>query len=177
MKSLLTFWIALLLFTGCSSLKVNTDYDPDISLGGLHTYSIMDPTQKGPDTLQDERIIKAITANLNAKGYRSAAKENADFRVRFRTEVERDVPSNVSFGFGVGSFSGNTGTSVGASRQPLHDKGTLIIDMLSSSDEKILWRGTASDNLRKSDTPHEREAYVQKLVNALLKSFPERAAK
>ncbi len=177
MKSLLTFSLVLLLFTGCSSLKVNTDYDPDISLSGLHTYSIIDPTKKSPDTLQDERIIKAITTNLNAKGYRSVASKEADFHVRFQTEIQYDVPSNVSFGVGVGSFSGNRGASVGASRRPLNDKITLITDILSPSDEKLLWRGDASDNLTQNDTPQERETYIKKLADALLESFPKRALK
>ena len=57
-----------------------------------------------------------------------------------------------------------------------YNSSIKIIDMISPSDEKILWRGTASDKLKNSETPQEREAYIQKLVNALLESFPKRAA-
>lgn len=174
MKQFLISLFSIFVMTGCSSLKVNTDYDPDIMMQTYQSFFILQPSDDQPDTLTNERIVKAVSEHLQSKGYQPASKSEADFHVRYGTEVQEDVPSNFSFGFGIGMFSGHTGTSIGAAKRPLSNKGTLIIDMLSPSDHKTLWRGMARDTLKKNDTPQEREANIRHLVDSLLESFPKR---
>ena len=176
MNKILILFVSLLIFTGCSSLKVTNDYDPDVSLVGLKSYTVLPLKNDAPNTLVNERIIEAITNNLNAKRYTLSDKASADFHVQFQIKVKHDVPSNTSFGVGIGTFSGNTGGSLSSSRRQIYDEGTLIIDMLDPSDGKVLWRSTATDALKQFDSPEERRVYTDKVINAMLASFPQRTA-
>lgn len=173
---ILALLFPLLFFVGCSSLKVSTDYDPEIALGSFDSFAVLDTKDVTPHTLQGDRIVKAITEELESKGYRAAGISTATFHVRYKTHTEEDVPGNFSFGFGFGGFSGHTGASIGTSTSPRSDKGILLIEMLSPSSQKVLWRGTASDTLKKNDTPQEREANIRYLVGKILETFPKRSA-
>lgn len=175
MNRVLLFFIPLLILTGCSSLKVTSDYDPNVSLAGLQSYAVFPLESNSTDSLKNDRITEAVTHNLTAKGYTLADKLSADFHVRFQTMVRENVPGNTGFSIGLGTFSGNLGGSAGTSRYRTYDEETLIIDMLSPSNGKLLWRGVATDTAEQPDSPEERRTHTVKVVDALLASFPKRA--
>jgi hypothetical protein len=175
MNRILVLLISLLILTGCSSLKVTSDYDPNVSLAGLEDYAVFPFENNSTDSLKNDRIIEAVTHNLTAKGYTLSDKSSADFYVRFQTMIRENVPGKTGFSIGLGTFSGNIGGSVGTSRYRTYDEETLIIDMLNPSDEKLLWRGVATDTAEQPDSPEERQVYTDKVVDALLASFPKRA--
>ncbi len=170
--SLLLF--SALFISACSTLKVTSDHDPDVSFHALKTFSILSRKVENPDSLNEERIIKAIRRNLIAKGYTSTDSKSASFLVRFQTRSQHDVPSNISFGLGLGTFSGNLGGTIGTSHRNTYDEETLIIEMLNSAGSNTFWQGTATDTVEKTDSPQERQAFVDNLVNALLEKFPAR---
>lgn len=172
MKKLLLYLSVALLLGACSQLRVSTDYDPDISMAGLHSYAVLEPQDRAFDTLHHERVVRAVRSQLEAKGYVPADEKDADFHVRYRTEVMHDVPGNFSFGFGFGTFSGGSGASIGTSSRPRQDEGMFVIDMLNPEEGKIIWRGSARGKMKRTTTPEQRQLEINRFVNAVLKSFP-----
>lgn len=166
----------LLLIGGCSASKVETDYDPEFETAALRTFVIVHESTEGSDTLNEDRIRKAITREMQAKGYGTAAQGKADFHITFFAGIEEDVPSNVSFGIGIGTYSRGVGASVGKSANVTYDKGNLVINMIDPKTQKIFWRAAAAEKLRSFDSPEERTAYFNKSVASMLKGFPARSA-
>lgn len=166
------YMAAFLLLAGCSQLRVSTDYDPDVSLTQLHTFAILKPLEDSEDSLRDERVVRALTGNLEARGYRLTDRASADFHVRYKIGVLHGVPGNVSFGFGFGTFSGGSGASIGTSSRPLRDEAELVIDMLDPEDEKLIWRGSARGLMKSASTPLQREREIRRFVNRVLERFP-----
>ena len=48
--------------------------------------------------------------------------------------------------------------------------GTLVLDMYTTNDKHLIWRGTASDTL--SDNPERNEKNLDKAVDKMFKKFP-----
>ena len=111
---------------------------------------------------------------LQTKGYSETDKNAADFHVHFQTALKQNVPGNVSFGFGFGTFSGGSGASIATSTRGSNDRRVLSIDMIDPKTDKTLWRGSASDTQHRLETPEERKTYIDAMVNSLLKTLPDR---
>lgn len=168
--------ISLWIFGGCSSLQVNVDYDPGFDFQTQKSFAIAHYNKEGEDTLLSDRLIKALEADLHSKGYMKSAKEAADLIVTFHTNVENKVSIDTDYQMIGYARYGYGGGMVATTRTYNYQKGTLIIDVLNPKDEKIVWRGMATDILKEHKTPQERTAYINKVVQETMKDFPHRSA-
>ncbi len=166
----------LLFMVGCSH-KVDTDFDPSYKTELLKTFAVVHTSKGAPETLDDERIVAAITHELEGKGYLAVSKETADFQVTFQTRFEEDVPSNVSFGFGFGTYSSGVGTSVATTRNVTNDQEHIDIYMVDPKTKKTFWRASESRKYRDFKTPQQRSDYFDKIIASMLKTFPVQALK
>ena len=164
--------VFLFLTLGCSSKQPNIDFDPKFSTASLRTYSLVHTASKDGDTLNHERIRKAIISEMQIKGYKQANEDSADFHITFESLIKEDVPSNMSFGFGFGTFSKNVGTSIGTSHNLSGDKGSLLIHMIDPSTNKTFWQASFTKDVHKFTSPIERADYFKKIVADMLKEFP-----
>ncbi len=170
------FPLLLLLFmVGCASKKVDTDYDPAFATSTLKTFVIVHKSKEGVNTLDEGRLRDAITRELQKKGYEAAAESEADFHITFQTRLEEDVPSNFSFGFGLGTYSSGVGTSVGTAHNVTNDKENIGINMVDPKSQKTFWRASISKKRRDFKTPQQRSDYLNMAVASMLKDFPARA--
>lgn len=178
MKQLALILAAGLFVLGCSTVQVETDYDPEFSFASLERYAIIYKPKIGSDTLTDGRIIKAIDNAMAAKGYSSAERKHADFYVVFHTDVTSktkvvtDYQHVGLYPYGYG-YSGYGGMLIPATRAYTYDEAKLIVDFLDPGENKIIWRGIATDRIKSHDTPEKRSKYIDEVITRLLKSFPE----
>ena len=165
-------WVGIpLLFVGCTATGPRIDVDPDTDLSHLRTYRIAHERTKAIDPLDRQRIEKAIAGNLNAKGYRYSSQ--ADFVARYAVKIVRDVPSNISFGLGIGSGSWrHGGVSVGTRITPRYDKVRLKIELFDTETHKTFWSGVEEEDLPRLTTPRSHERFWNALVYRLLRHFP-----
>ena len=183
MHIFITFLFALLV-TGCSTLKVETDFDPNVSMQAPKNFHIVHKVQEDENTLTSDRIIKALQDALIAQGYRSTAKDEADFFVLFHTGVitkSRVVtdykyvnmyPYSYGRGFGYG-YSGYGTAIVPESKNYTYKEGKLIVDAVFPKGNRIFWRGVATDRLQSLKNPQERIDYINTVINNLIKKFPK----
>ncbi len=166
----------LLLLAGCSRMQVQSDYDPAFDFTSLERFAVIYPKQEGLQTLTQSRIAQAITAEMDKKGYRAAEKSDADFIIIFHTDVttKKQVVTDFQtvgfypyYGYGYG-----IPMTVPVEREYRYDEGKLIIDAFTPKDSKIFWRAVATDELKSFKTPEKRTAYIQKVIDEILKPFP-----
>jgi len=164
--------ILLFLTLGCSPKQPNLDYDPNFETASLRTYTVVHKSKKEADPLNDERIREAISSEMNLKGYKQTSKDAADFHITFESLIKKDLPSNMSFGFGMGTFSKNVGTSVSTSHNLSKDEGNLLINMIDPKTKKTFWRASFTKDIQKFTSPKERTNHFKKVVTTMLKEFP-----
>ncbi len=170
------------LLAGCSSIPVSQDYAPTTDFSALKTYH-WDPelikrenSTKDNNPLLNTRIHNAVDRKLATMGYRLSKDNNADFTVSYQTETRQrltsDGPSsNISVGFGSFGNFGAIGLGTGSHVRD-EDEATLIIDILSSNDHKLLWRGSSTRYVYARKDPAELTKTINEHVDAILNQFP-----
>ena len=174
MKKVLLFLIVMFFITGCSSLRVNVDYDPNFDVKAQKTFAIVHYTNEGEDTLFNDRFTDALAQDLIAKGYAKENKNSADLIFVFHVNVESKTDIHTDYTMvGYGGY-GYGGQMMATTRTYKYTKGTLVLDALNPKDEKIVYRMIATDTLKTYDNPEERTKYVKILVNETMKDFPSK---
>ena len=174
MRFFFAFVLALLI-SGCSSLKIATDYDPNADMTPPKNFAIVHKTLESQDSLTADRIVAALQNELKAKGYVETAKEKADFYILFHTGVTSKQVIDTDYQY-VNMYPYSYGYNMIVLPQTSvysYDEGKLIVDAVVPEKNKIIWRGTAVDNLKNLETPQARTEYINKVLKELMKRFPK----
>jgi hypothetical protein len=183
--------IPLLLILGliysCSpTVKVTTDYDHAANFGEYKTFAFYDlKAQEGQiNQLNADRITKAIRAELISKGFTETT-NNPDLKVNAVTILKNktSVSANTDFyGYGgmyrpYGYWGG--GAMMGGANTTFNTydyvDGSLIIDIVSSKTQKLIWQGIGNAQIdSKPDNPDE---FVTGSIKKILAGFPPGAVK
>lgn len=167
--------VLLLCLSGCATFRVQTDYDPAVDFTRLRTYS-WQPRSERTDAdprinndLLDARVRNAVDRVLQARGYQPVSDETPDFNVAYIVTIDTktDVHSiPVSYGWG---WWGMMGTETYVDR---YEQGTLLLDVIDASTNKLVWRGSAAARVVEDETPEERTRRVNEAVEKILERFP-----
>lgn len=163
----------LIVMVGCSSKNVEIDFDPEFKTDALMTFSVFHKTDDY-NALNNERIIGAIIDEMEKKGYVNTAENVADFHITFISSIQKDVPSNVGIGLGLGTFSSGLGLSLGTVSAFSSDQGTIFISMIDPKTQKIFWYAKFTKKIDDFESPQERTKYFNELVSTMLRDFPAR---
>jgi hypothetical protein len=167
--------LMLISISGCSSLKVSSDFDSEFDMKTLKQFYIISSKAKFKDTLTINRINKAISHELSLKNYIQSSKKDADFlvyyhiNVRNKTQIVTDYQS-------IGMYPYRyRGMMVPTTRTYNYDEGQLIIDMIDPKNSNIIYRMSVKDQLKNFDNPKERTKYINEVIKQVLKDFPKKS--
>ncbi len=157
----------MLLAVTVAVAKVTTDYEKGTDFSKYRTYAWAEG--KGTplkDPLMQGRLENAINAQLDAKGL-SKDESGPDLSVVIHAS-EEDQKEIVGTSFGYGGWrgwGGGMGTTTATSYTIPY--GTLVVDLVDTTDNKLVWRGKASDIV----IPSKPEKATKKLNGAVEKMF------
>jgi len=172
------FFGVLLFLAGCSTMQVESDYDPKFDFKQLRSFAVVYPQSPDGKTLTQSRIAEALETHMRQKGYIKADKKTADFIMIFHTNVTtrqqlvtdyQMVGFYPMYGFGFGGA-----VTVPVQNEYTYKEAKIVIDALNPDGNKIFWRAVATDELQSFKTPDERIDYINHVVDKALKSFPDR---
>jgi phage terminase large subunit GpA-like protein len=63
---------------------------------------------------------------------------------------------------------------VGTSHREHYEQETITVSIFDKSQAKIIWTGSASDKVDPEGSPEQRQSQINKLVEAILETFPKR---
>jgi len=172
MKKIIYTLILTLLFTACSRLTVNTDYDDSFDFSSQESFAIVTQKIDGADTLYIDRVVNALEQDLQSKHYKKMSKESADLIFVFHTNIESKSDIRTDYqrvGFGMYRYGG---TMIATTSTYKYNEGTLIIDALSPKTKNIVWRGIGQTEVRKKKTPEDRREYINSIVSQIMAKFP-----
>jgi hypothetical protein len=157
---------------GALNAQTKVDYDQKVDFSKFKTFTLKAGTP-AQTPFGQERLEEAVAAALTSKGWSKATEGSGDAQVvthaQFSTQKVADVTT-----FGYGGYPGwyGWGGSFGTSSVSVREipMGTLILDIVDSSTNTLIWRGMASDTM--VDNPDKMKKKVDKALAKLLKNFP-----
>lgn len=180
--------IALLLVVfaaGCASLQTDSMQDLTTDFANLETFAWLD--QKGLPgddvRIRDERVRQTvydtIEQTLQAKGYRKADTEQADFVVSWFGAIEQKIKKehidHLYSPYGYGTLLRDPALNQESPRAIAeYEEGTLIIDLLDPKDQRLLWRGTGVGRVVKDRPAETALKNLATSVSRILDPIPSR---
>ena len=161
---------AALAASGCATVTVSTDWDREADFAAYATFDfIPDPATR--NQLMRDRVESAIARQLEAKGLRRVA-ARPDLLVSVHSHVGKETQIDTTrLGYRPGRWGyWGAGTATTTVRQvPV---GTLIVDLVDGSEQKLVWQGVASDTLDARATPAERDEKVDAAMAKMFAGYP-----
>ncbi|WP_336066997.1 DUF4136 domain-containing protein [Mesoflavibacter sp. CH_XMU1404-2] len=176
MKTIIKFLpIALIamVITSCSSVRVAADYDRQVDFNQYKTFAFF---KSGIDKaeisdLDKKRILRAIEAELLAKGYTKS--ENPDMLVSIFTKSNQRVDVyNNSWGYGAWGW-GAPGWGWGWNMQPnvsTRTQGVLFVDLIDAKKKELVWQGQGTGYL--STNMDKKEERIKEFVAKIMEKYP-----
>jgi hypothetical protein len=148
--------------------SVVVDYDHSENFTRVTTYSWSKVSTE--NSLWDKRVEDSIDRELTAKGW-TKVPSGSDVQLVAveKTSVHQELDTYYD-GFGGRRFGrmGESTTSVDS-----YKVGTLVVSMLDSRSNQLVWRASASSDL--SGNPSKDMKNLNKDVNKMFKQFPPKA--
>ncbi|HYL19552.1 MAG TPA: DUF4136 domain-containing protein [Burkholderiales bacterium] len=168
----------LVLTIGCTTLRVNSDYDHQASFASYHSFAWLPREHFGTrNPLTVQRARDAIQAELTRRGFTYVAEgSEADFVVDFtigardRTEIRSYPAPYVAPYWNSPAWWGYAywGNEVDVRE---YREGTLAIDVFDARTHRAVWHGWAKKELTSSEMQRS-EGPIREAVDAVLAGFP-----
>ncbi|WP_370226693.1 DUF4136 domain-containing protein [Mesoflavibacter sp.] len=170
---LLPIALIAMVITSCSSVRVAADYDRQVDFSQYKTFAFF---KSGIDKaeisdLDKKRILRAIEAELLAKGYTKS--EDPDMLVSIFTKSNQRVDVyNNSWGFGAWGW-GAPGWGWGWNMQPnvsTRTQGVLFVDLIDAKKKELVWQGQGTGYL--SSNMEKKEQRIKEFVAKIMEKYP-----
>lgn len=159
----------LVLSTGCSSVRVRTDFDRDADFSMYRTYSWLPHGKPQRGMMRSElvrkHIVAAVDRELAAAGLTRVSRERADLLVTYYVGARNRVDvTHYGYRYGPWGRYGPGGISVRR-----YKEGSLVLDLVDRESRQLVWRGWASSVLRGRENLAED---INRSVRELMKRYP-----
>lgn len=173
MKSLALGVALLTMLAACASTPtVHTDSDPSAQFSRYRTYTWL-AQPDGVSPLAQQRIVAAVDAQLQSKGWTRAPDGDVGVAAHVATEQRQSIDTFYS-GPGWGGWGWYGGMGSASTTVRTYKVGTLVVDMFDTKTKQAIWRGTASDTIPSS--PEKANAIAQAGITKMFESFPPGSA-
>jgi len=173
--------VTALILCGCSSVKVTTDYDHSVPFGSYHTYAF-EPPKDAPalSPTADSALRASLREKLAERGIREVSRdEKPDLAVvpHVKLQQKYSVEQYTTWGYGYGAwpyYGGYYGVWSGAPTTyntiTSYTEGTLILDFVDASRQKLVYRGIGSATVS-GDTENNAKK-IAEAVKKIVAKFP-----
>jgi hypothetical protein len=184
--------VAIGLFTlalvACSNtVNIDSDYFAGTDFSTLKTYRWYDDVHESRTARyrtynsSDKLMRQVVEAELKKKGLRPAAGDTGEFLVNYQigaeTVMNQTIHNNdpgVHGGVSTGTYGTSValGVSVGSSGPTYYKEGTVVLDVIDTATNKVIWRSIADGRLPKDMGLNKRNEIIRELVPRMLEEFP-----
>jgi len=163
----------VLCAVACAQVLVTHDYDKDVDYFAYKTYGWHSVERSlEMNDLVVNRVQDAVNRELQLRGF-TLVQEQPDLFIAIHI-VTRQKLSITDWGYATGSHwhrGYGYGYSGGLSSRT-YEEGTLMIDLVDRVENRMVWRGTATDIVDPAMSPEERTQEINKAVFLILQKFP-----
>ncbi|MCK7543698.1 DUF4136 domain-containing protein [Marinobacter bryozoorum] len=164
--------LAVVLLLGGCAAKVVTDYDRNAAFASYQTWAFAPNAGEGYTTLDGARVEAAVVRELEARQLDQVGFDVADLLVSYRIdEVERLDTTGFSYGLGFGRGRFGWGLSTAPPVREVRE-GQLIVELVDSSTERVVWRGASKRYLNENQSPGTRQELIDEVVAEMFNRYP-----
>ncbi len=175
MRLLTVFSIcAVLLLSSCASVRVASDYDKEANFNKYTSFAFFKPgiDKAEINDLDKKRILRAIEANLLAKGF--VKSETPTVLVSIFTKTRQNIniyQNNWSWGYGWGWNPWYWNAPMGPyNNTSTTTEGSLYIDLIDAEHKELVWQGIGTASL--SQDVERKQERINEIVHAILEKYP-----
>ena len=168
--------LSMLVGAGCASFRVATDFDPEFDFAAVRTWQwarvpgrAIENDPRLTNDLVRERMRVALEEGLRAHGY-AQLEDGADVRVAYHLGIEKKIDITTLYTPAPVFRYGYMGVQDVQVRE--YERGTLLVDILTPDQGRLVWRGTTQARLHEPGTPEQRDKRARRAVDAVLNRFP-----
>lgn len=161
--------------SGCARYAV-TDYDGGAAFSDYSSYRMEARKEGEIQSLDATRIERAVRRELSDRGL-DETDEGPSLVVRYAIEDEKRLESsgpNVGLGFGFGRSPMGFGVAHSPVRTREIQEGKLVVQLVESGSQRVVWQGTGQRNLTESMSPDTRSSLIDRVVKEMFKDYPPR---
>ena len=166
-----------IFFLACSSLTIYRDFDHSVDFSRYHKYSWYEgDTLPGDQLARHPLIKKRIQATVDRilveKGFQKVdSRQQYDFLVLVHAGVEQKTETE---DWSVREFDRPRWLPPDDDFLTVdqYEEGTLIVDIIDSKENRLVWRGMAKKVLSDYRQPEQLQKTVDKMVSHILDKFP-----
>jgi len=187
--SLLLLMPALILASGCASVKVKTDFDSEYDFSTLQTYRWATGKELNPDDvlaknpLVRKRFVKSVDNVMAWKRFTLLESGDADFVIVMHAGAKERIRVDQTPGAaGIGFYGrryyrgwydpwwGAYGNTTTVSH---YTEGTLVIDIVPWKTKELAWRGMGTKTIGEYNSEKQQKC-IDAVVTKILNDFPPR---
>jgi hypothetical protein len=164
--------IALLVIPSCSSVTVSYDYDKNANFSAYKTYAFTPEAKSLPvGDLDRDRILAAVDAEMAARGFTKSESPDAliDLLIKAKERTEATATNSGGYYGRYGYGGGFTTTHVDYNQ---YVDGTLFINLIDKSTEKMVWQGRGTKTLDENASAEKKETNIKSAVKMIYGKFP-----
>lgn len=165
---------ATLGFTSCSPFQVKSDYAETANFNTYRTYKLRIDDLKLND-IDKDRVLNEVSKQLQTKGLNVSETPDLIVNVKANHKKVQDVQS--SRPYGMYGWGGPFGWGVGMNRTwtSNYNQGALIIDLIDSKTQKLVWQGIGSGI--SVDSPKSKQKQIPEIVAEIMANYPPQKGK
>ena len=166
--------LATLGLTSCSPFQVRSDYAETANFSGYKSYKLRIDDLKLND-LDKDRVLNEISKQLQTKGLNPG--ENPDLIINVKANHKKITDVQSSNPYGMWGWGGSWGWGFGVSRTwtDNYNQGGLMIDMIDSKTQKLVWQGIGSGIA--VDSPKTKQKQIPEIVVEIMANYPPQQKK
>jgi ABC-type glycerol-3-phosphate transport system substrate-binding protein len=184
-KNAFLFLLAAIVLSGCSGIKVVSDFDPTVDFTQYKTfeyYGWLEESDKLLNDLDKRRIESAFGAEFEARGLKYV-EEGGDIVVGLfivaqqKTQTTATTTSMGGYGGGYGGYYGygpgwgwGGGHSTTTYSEYDYVEGTLVCDIYDKTKEQLVWEGIGTATIK--ENPKNREESIPAAVKKIMAEYP-----
>ncbi|AXT52750.1 DUF4136 domain-containing protein [Aquimarina sp. BL5] len=163
--------ILIITLSSCSSVRVASDYDKQANFNTYKSYAFFKPgiDKAEISDLDKKRILRAIEADMAAKGFTKSEKPDLLVSIFTKTKENINIYQN-NFGFGYGWGWNPWFWGAGQNTVSRTTEGTLYIDLIDASKKELIWQGMGTAALTKK--VDKKQQNMNKIVTEILEKYP-----
>jgi hypothetical protein len=170
--------LGVLFLAGCDGIKTSVGFEQAADFTSYQTFSWLDQKNPGIKETAHQIIMLAVEEELRFKGLEKDY-EKPDLHVVYYADGDEHVRVDTTYygyAYGPGWYGGpyyrNMYVSAVGSRSTVREyvEGTLIVDLVDTSTNQLVWRGSVTGTVDRNSNAVEN--LVRKGLNKVFKKFP-----
>lgn len=161
----------IVVATSCSSVRVASDYDRTVDFNKYKTFAFYKPgiDKAEISDLDKRRILRAIEAELLAKGFTKSEKPDMLVSIFTKSREKINVYNNGwgPYGYGWGWSPWYWGGYNNVSRST---EGVLYIDLIDAGKKELVWQGQGTGYL--TQNVERKEERIREFVKKIMEKYP-----